>query len=152
MCSSDLQGYQAYNFYRVVQLLESGQKNADEMKVRLQDKGIQAVFKIRIPLIEFRGPSEGGAYRLYIPVETTLFNMKSMSCVRDRTWEYEGKSHPVAEWNEEGAKAFVEELEEFFDLVARRVVATYFGEDIDSVSDDLKAVIPKLESQRCLGL
>lgn len=146
------QGHQAYNFYRILQLLESGQKNADELKVRLREKGIQAVFKIRIPLIEFRGPSEGESYRLYIPVETTLFNMKSMSCVRDRTWEYEGKSHRVDEWNEEGAKVFVEELEEFFDLVARRVTSTYFGEDNGLASEDLKAVVPKIESQRCLGL
>lgn len=146
------QGYQAYNFQLVRQLLESGQKNSEELKVRLRDNGIQTIFKIRIPLIEFRGPSEDESYRLYIPVETTVFNMKSMSCVRYRTWEYEGKSHRVAEWNKEGAKVFVEELDEFYDLVARRVTSTYFGEDNSFGSDDLKAVAPKIESQRCLGL
>lgn len=115
----------------------------------LRDKGIHTVLKVRIPLIEFRGSEPDEPYQLLVHVETTLLHTDDGACIRHNTWDYQGSSHRLAEWNNDHAKLFVDELDRGFDLVARRVTPAFFEKHPDIPFDALMTVIPKSESLTC---
>jgi hypothetical protein len=154
-----LQGYQEYQFSLVPQLPLDPLQATDEYGKRtewarywpLRDRGIQTVFKVRIPFIEFHGSDIDQPYELHIPVETTMFKTNDRSCVRQRIWEYKGGSHSVAEWNKDGARLFILELEKFVNAVAVRVSPAFFGKESDLSPEEPVIVIPKSETLACLG-
>lgn len=115
----------------------------------LRDEGIQTLLKVRIPLIEFLGSEPDEPYQLLIHVETTLLRTNDGSCIRRNTWEYQGSSHSLAEWNKDEAKLFVAEVDRGLNLLARRVTPIYFEKHPDISFDALMMVIPKSESLAC---
>jgi hypothetical protein len=100
-------------------------------------------------LIEFRGSHPEEPYQLLVHAETTLLHTDDGSCIRHNTWEYQGRSHRLAEWNKDDAKLFVDELDRGFDLLSRRVTPTFFEKHPDISFDALMMVIPKSESLTC---
>lgn len=153
------QMYKAYQFERVSELPADPLKMQGEDRNRekgarywpLRDKGIQTLLKIRIPLIEFRGPNPEDVFRLVVHVDTTLLSTDDQSCIRHRTWEYQGGSHLIAEWSKDGATLLVDELDRGLPLIAQQVIATFFQQPSLFSLEAPTAVIPKSESLDCLG-
>lgn len=153
------QMYTTYQFERLLELPVDPLKMQGEDRNRekgaqywpLRDKGIQTLFKIRIPLIEFRGPKPEDVFRLVVHVETTLLSTNDQACIRHRTWEYQGGSHLIAEWNKDGAKLLVDELDQGLPLIAQQVTATLFDQPSVLSFGGATTVIPKAETLACRG-
>ena len=151
------QVYPVYHFERLSHLSAAPAKTQDEQTNRangaryweLRDKGIQTLFTVRIPLIEFRGSSPDDSFQLFVHAETTLLSMNDQSCIRHQTWEYQGRSHRLAEWNQDDAKLFVDELDRGLDLLAQRVTPAFFEKPSNISSEALKTVITKPQSLAC---
>jgi hypothetical protein len=151
--------YKAYQFERLSELPADPLKMQGEDRNRekgagywpLRDKGIHTLLKIRIPLIEFRGPDPEDVFQLGVHVETTLQSTIDQSCIRHRTWEYQGGSHLIAEWSKDGATLLVDELDRGLPLIAQQVIATFFRQPALFSLEAPTAVIPKSESLDCLG-
>ena len=92
----------------------------------LYDDGIPTLLKLRIRLIEFRGSEPDQPYRLRVHVEATLLHTDDSSYIRRDTWVYQGGSLRAAEWNKDGAKLLIDELDRGLPLIARRVTETLF--------------------------
>lgn len=90
------------------------------------DNGIRTLLKMRIRLIEFRGSDPDQPYRLRVHVEATLLHTDDGSYIRHDTWVYQGGSIRVAEWNKDGAKLLIDELDRGLPLIAQRVTETLF--------------------------
>lgn len=153
------QMYRSYQFERISELPADPPKVKEEDRNReegarywpLRDKGIQTLLKIRIPLIEFRGPNPEDVFRLVVHVETTLLSTNDQACIRHRTWEYQGGSHLIAEWNKDGAKLLVDELDQGLPLIAQQVIARLFDQPSVLSFRTATAVIPKSETLACRG-
>jgi len=153
------QMYMTYQFERLSELPTDPLKMQGEDRNRekgarywpLRDRGIQTLLKVRIPLIEFRGPNPEDVFRLVVYVETTLLSTNDQACIRHRTWEYQGGSHLIAEWHKDGAKLLVDELDQGLPLIAQQVTATFFQQPALFSLEAPTAVIPKSESLDCLG-
>ena len=117
----------------------------------LRDKGIRTLLKIRIPLIEFRGPNPEDVFRLVVHVEMTLLSTNDQACIRHRTWEHQGGSHLIAEWNNDGAKLLVDELDQGLPFIAQQVTATLFEQPSVLSFGAATTVIPKSETLDCRG-
>lgn len=153
------QMYKTYQFERVSELPADplkmqGEDRNREIGVRywpLRDKGIETLLKIRIPLIEFQGPNPEDVFRLVVHVDTTLLSTDDQSCIRHRTWEYQGGSHRIAEWNKDGAKLLVDELDQGLPLIAQRVTQAFFEQPSVFSFGAPTPVTPKSESLACEG-
>lgn len=153
------QTYRSYRFEPLSELPVDPSKMQGEDRNRdkgvqywpLRDKGIQTLLKVRIPLIEFRGPNPEDIFRLVVHVETTLLSTNDQACIRHRTWEYQGGSHLIAEWNKDGAKLLVDELDQGLPLIAQRVTATLFEQPSVLSFGAATTVIPKSETLDCRG-
>jgi hypothetical protein len=153
------QMYKTYQFERLSELPADPLKMQGEDRNRengprywpLRDKGIQTILKIRIPLIEFQGPNPEDDFQLVVHVETTLLSTNDQACIRYRTWEYQGGSHRIAEWNKDGAKPLVDELDQGIPLIAQRVTQAFFEQPSLFSFGAPTPVTPKSESLACEG-
>lgn len=153
------QTYQGYHFERLSELPADpanlhSEYNYSRKVARygaLRDKGIQTLLKMRIPLIEFRGSDLEDSFQLLVHIETTLLRTDDHACIRHRTWEYQGGSHHIAEWNKDGSKLLVEEIDRGLHLIARRVTPTFFEKTPDISLEAISTVILKSESLSCVG-
>lgn len=153
------QRYRTYQFERLSELPADPVKMQGEDRNRekstrywpLRDRGIQTLLKVRIPLIEFRGPNPEDVFRLVVHVETTLLSTNDQACIRHRTWEYRGGSRLLAEWHKDGAQLLVDELDQGLPLIAQQVTATLFEQPSVLSFGAATTVIPKSETLDCRG-
>lgn len=153
------QTYPAYHFERLSELPADPPEIQGEHQNRgkgarywpLRDKGIQTLFKVRIPLIEFRGSNPDNAFRFIVHVETTFLRTNDQACIRHRTWEYQGGSHTIEEWTKDSATLLVEELDRGLPHIAQQVTATFFQQSSLFSFEAPTTVTPKSESLDCLG-
>jgi hypothetical protein len=118
----------------------------------LRDQGIQTLLKVRIPLIEFRGSDPEDSFQLFVHVETTLLRTDNQVCLRHRTWKFEGGSHRIDEWRENGAKLLIDELDRALPpLIAQGVTQAFFEQPSLFSFGAPTPVTPKSESLACLG-
>lgn len=153
------QAYPVYQFEKLSHLpvdpLKTQGEHHDKEKgaryLPLRDQGIQTLLKVRIPLIEFRGADPEDSFQLFVHVETTLQSTTDQSCIRHRTWEYQGGSHRIDEWRENDAKLLIDELDRGLPLIAQRVTSTLFEQPSLFSFGASRVVIPTSESLACPG-
>lgn len=128
-----VQKHTAYSFKVIKRLpdnpseaLEKHNESGGAQYRLLHDSGIPTLLKMRIRLIEFRGSEPDQPYRLRVHVEATLLHTDDSSYIRRDTWVYQGGSLRAAEWNKDGAKLLLDELDRGLPLVAQRVTETLF--------------------------
>jgi hypothetical protein len=102
-------------------------------------------------LIEFRGLDLEGSFRLFIHVDTTLLSTTDQSCIRHRTWEYRGESHPIAEWRKDDARLLIDELDRGLPLIAQRMTQAFFEPPSLFSFGASTPVTPKSELLACEG-
>jgi hypothetical protein len=80
--------------------------------------------------------------QLFVHAETTLLSTKDESFIRHQTWEYQGRNHRLAEWNQDDAKLFVDELDRGLDLLAQRVTPAFLKSNQKSPLNHSRSSFP----------